>query len=119
VKADAGAEVVQAQTQRDEGASYLGEVALVDGSSRVGQTGVVFYNTLFDENASCHIAFGKAITRTVQGAGSQSPEEHRARGVNHSSVHTDFMIGDPEVAVDGVTRDGEAVPILRDDRWVL
>ena len=78
VQAAQGADVVRTQTQRDEGAARLGEVALVDGSSRVGQTGLVFYDTLFDENATCHIAYGKAITRTVPGSGSLSPEERVA-----------------------------------------
>jgi aminopeptidase len=119
VQAANGADVVRSQTQRDEGAARLGEVALVDGSSPVGQTGLVFYDTLFDENATCHIAYGKAITRTVPGSGSLSPEERVARGVNHSAVHTDFMIGGPEVNVDGLTPSGDAVPIIRDEKWVL
>ena len=119
VRARTGADVVRTQSQLDEGASFLGEVALVDGTSRVGQTGLVFYDTLFDENAASHIAYGKAVTRTVEGTAGQSSEEMRARGVNHSRVHTDFMIGAPEVEVDGLTREGDAVPILRNDEWVI
>jgi aminopeptidase len=103
----------------DEGAARLGEVALVDSDSRVGKTGLVFYDTLFDENASSHIALGSSIVNAVSWAADVSPEERSARGVNHSSIHTDFMIGSPELEVDGVEAHGEAVPILRHGDWQL
>jgi len=103
----------------DDGASRLGEVALVDGHSAVGNTGLVFYDTLFDENASSHIALGAAIVQAVPWAHELPPEERVGRGVNHSSIHTDFMIGSNELEVDGVTESGEAVPILRVGDWLL
>jgi aminopeptidase len=119
VRADEGEEFMRTHVDADDGARRLGEVALVDSSSRVGQTGLVFFDTLFDENASSHIAFGAAIVQAVDGAHDQSPEERHERGVNHSSIHTDFMIGSPEVDIDGVTKDGDEVPILRAGDWVL
>jgi aminopeptidase len=119
VRASAGADVVRGQLATDEGASFLGELALVDGDSRVGQTGVTFFDTLFDENASCHIAYGDAILSAVRGAEGLAPDELRARGINHSAIHTDFMIGGPEIAVDGLQRDGKEINIIRDNRWLL
>jgi aminopeptidase len=116
VRASEGADAVRAQLAADEFANRLGEVALVDGDSRVGQTGITFLDTLFDENATCHIAYGAGVTFGVDGL---SPEELRERGFNVAVVHTDFMIGGPEVAVDGITADGETVPILREDVWQL
>jgi aminopeptidase len=111
VRAEEGAGVIEGELTLDDNAPFLGEVALVDGTSRVGQTGRVFYETLYDENASCHIAYGSAYAEAVEGG--------VIDGVNVSSVHTDFMIGGPEVEVDAVLRDGSVVPVLRDDVWQL
>jgi aminopeptidase len=111
VDADEGAEVIRGQLETDERAGFLGEVALVDGSSRIGQTGLTFFDTLYDENATCHVAYGGAYAEAVEGG--------MIEGVNDSSVHTDFMIGGPEVAVDAITRDGTVVPLLRDNAWQL
>jgi aminopeptidase len=119
VRASAGADAVRAQLGLDEGAPFLGEVALVDGSSRVGETGLVFHDVLFDENATCHIAYGAGLDFALEGDQPDEPEERRARGISHSIVHTDFMIGGPEVSVDGLTSDGAEVPIIRDDLFVL
>ena len=91
----------------------------MDGSSRVRETGLVFENTLFDENASCHIAYGSGLPFAVDGAEGLDTDELISAGVNVAGLHTDFMIGGPEVEVDGLTADGAATPILRDNAWVL
>ncbi len=119
VEASTGADVIREQMRADDGASLLGEVALVDGESRVGKTGIVFLNTLFDENASCHIAYGSGILEGIPGGAEASESELEEVGFNTSTVHTDFMIGGPDVEVDGLQQDGTAVPILRGDTWQL
>jgi aminopeptidase len=119
VRAGSGEEVMRTHVATDAGAARLGEVALVDGHSRVGQTGLVFYDTLFDENASSHIALGASIVQAIEWAPALSADERFERGVNHSSIHTDFMIGSDELEIDGVTASGEAVPILRNGDWQL
>jgi aminopeptidase len=101
--------VVRGQLEADERAAYFGELALVDGSSRVGQTNTTFFDTLYDENATCHIAYGFGVSEVFDG----EPGE----GMNVSTVHTDFMVGGPELAVDGLTKGGARIPIVREDKW--
>jgi aminopeptidase len=119
VRASEGADIVRGQLEADEQAPFLGEIALVDGSSAVKKTGLVFFDTLFDENATCHIAYGSGLPMAVEGSDGLSKDELLAMGVNVSRMHTDFMIGGPEVDVDGLDRDGRATPIMRDDAFVL
>ena len=119
VHAETGEEVMRTHIATDEGSSRLGEVALVDGHSAVGKTGLVFYDTLFDEDASSHIALGASIVQAIPWASELEPEARSERGVNHSSIHTDFMIGSNDLEVDGVTKDGASVPILRNGDWQL
>jgi aminopeptidase len=110
VDAREGADIIRARVATDEGAAHLGEVALVDDSSEVGKLGITFFNTLFDENATCHIAFGSGFAFAVG-------EADRADGMNVSSVHTDFMVGGPELEVDGIEKGGARAPILRHEQF--
>ncbi|HZG36503.1 MAG TPA: aminopeptidase [Gaiellaceae bacterium] len=112
VDADEGAGALRAAVARDEGASRLGEVALVDREGRIGPLGTVFYETLLDENAASHLALGNGYTFPLE------DEADRARA-NRSGIHVDFMVGSNELDVDGLTRDGERVPLLRGGSWQL
>ncbi len=111
IDADEGVEVMRGRAAFDEGASRLGEVALVDREGRIGPLGTTFYNTLLDENAASHIALGNAYEIGVG-------EEDRGR-VNKSAIHIDFMIGGNDVRVTGITRDGRDVPVLADGSWQI
>jgi aminopeptidase len=119
VRASSGADVVRGETALDEGACFLGEIALVDQSSRVGRLDIVFNELLFDENAACHLAYGSAYANAVDDAEQLENGELRRLGVNVSSVHTDFMVGGPAVEVDGLDAGGAATPLLRENRWLL
>jgi aminopeptidase len=111
IDADENAETLRALLEIDEGARHLGELALVDRLGRIGPLGTIFYNTLLDENAASHIALGSGFPFLVD-----EPDVPR---VNHSQQHIDFMIGSPEVEVDGVSADGERVPVLRRGDWQI
>ena len=116
--ARAGEEFLRQHLETDEGAARLGEVALVAGS-RVGARELLFYNTLFDENATSHVAYGMAYTAPVEGAGALDADAQLERGINQSTVHVDFPIGGAGVEITGVGRNGDTIRILDGDDWLL
>ena len=103
----------------DEGSAYLGECALVPFDSPIQKSGLLFYNTLFDENAACHLALGFGFPDTIKGFETKSLEECRALGVNDSMVHVDFMIGTADLNIDAITRDGRTVAVFRNGNWAF
>jgi aminopeptidase len=119
VKAEKGEELLKEMVSMDEGAGKLGEVALIPYDSPISNSGVLFYNTLFDENASCHLAIGKAYPTTVFDGENLSKKELTALGLNDSIVHADFMIGTPDISVTGITFDGKEVPLFTDGEWCI
>ncbi len=112
-------ELLEKMISMDEGAAMLGELALVPHDSPISNSGVLFYNTLFDENAACHIAMGRGFNETVEGAENMSDEELRETGVNDSFIHVDFMIGCKDLNITGHTRDGKEVAIFQDGNWAI
>lgn len=117
-KATRGQEVLERLIDTDEGARQLGEVALVPHSSPIAASGLLFYNTLFDENAASHIALGQAYSSCLIDGDKLSPEELAAKGANDSLIHVDWMIGSGQLDIDGVTAAGTAEPLMRKGEWV-
>ncbi len=115
--AQTGEDALKAAITLDEGASYFGEVALVPYDSPISRQKLLYYNTLFDENASCHLAFGEAYPECLQGGAGMSKEERKARGLNDSITHVDFMVGTADLSVTGKTRDGREVPVFVDGNF--
>lgn len=116
--AEEGYETLKRLIETDEGASFLGEVALVPHSSPIAQSNTVFYNTLFDENASNHLAIGSAYPICIENGTKMSQEELSNNGSNTSLVHVDFMIGSEQMDIDAITTDGEVEPLFRNGNWV-
>ncbi len=118
-KAEKGEELLNTLVNMDEGAAYLGECALVPQTSPINETGILFYNTLFDENAVCHLAIGMGFMDTIEGFHELTLEQCREMGVNDSMIHEDFMIGCDSMNIDAHTRDGKVVPIFRGGNWAF
>jgi aminopeptidase len=117
--ASAGEAVFRDLLGVDDGSSRIGEVALVPHSSPISQSGTLFYNTLFDENASCHIALGQSYADTVAGGSELGEDELKQKGANQSLIHVDWMIGSGDVDIDGITRTGDIVPVMRKGEWAF
>ena len=118
-KAEKGEELLSTMLSMDEGAAYLGECALVPQRSPICESGILYYNTLFDENASCHLAIGKAYPTTIKGGDKLSIKELEKLGANDSSEHEDFMIGPADLNVCGIKKDGTIVKLFEDGEWVI
>ena len=119
VKAEQGEEILKHLVDTDEGSHYLGEVALVPYNSPISQSNVLFFNTLFDENASNHLAIGSAYAFCLEGGKQMSPEELAANGLNESLTHVDFMIGSDKMDIDGIKADGTSEPVFRNGDWAF
>lgn len=118
-KASKGEEILGKLLETDEGASYLGEVAIVPNSSPVSKTDTLFYNTLFDENASCHFAVGSSYPTNIENGVQMTDEELEAHGANTSITHNDFMVGSSELSIEATTESGEKLYILKDGEWAF
>ncbi|PPA68864.1 aminopeptidase [Jeotgalibacillus proteolyticus] len=119
IKADEGQEILTKLIETDEGSHRLGEVALVPHQSPISQSNVLFYNTLFDENASNHLAIGSAYAFCIEGGKNMNEEELANSGLNSSITHVDFMIGSDQMDIDGITKDGQREPIFRNGDWAF
>ncbi len=119
VKAEQGEELLRKMISMDEGAAMLGEVALIPYDSPISQSGILFYNTLFDENASCHLALGHGFNECLKGFEKMTNEQRKAAGINDSMIHVDFMIGTQDMNITGVTKDGKRVAIFRNGTWAF
>jgi aminopeptidase len=118
-KAERGQDMLDTILSTDDGARSIGEVALVPHSSPISQSNLLFFNTLFDENASNHLALGRAYRFTMQNGTSMSDEEFADAGGNNSLVHVDFMMGSSDMDIDGITADGKREPIFRKGEWAF
>ena len=119
VKAKRGEELLKQMISMDEGAAYLGECALVPYDSPIRNSGILFYNTLFDENAACHLALGMGFSNCLKDYEKYTLDECRAKGINDSQIHEDFMIGSEDLSITAHTRDRRDVPIFRDGNWAF
>ena len=117
--AEKGEELLNTMLSMDEGAAYLGECALVPQKSPICESGLLFYNTLFDENAACHLAMGMGFADTIRDHHNKTLEECRALGINDSMIHEDFMIGCDSMNIDAICAGGKVVPIFRDGNWAF
>ncbi|WP_419883583.1 aminopeptidase [Peribacillus sp. B-H-3] len=119
VKAEEGEEILKQLVETDEGSHYLGEVALVPFNSPISQSNILFYNTLFDENASNHLAIGSAYAFCIEGGKKMSQKELEENGLNESLTHVDFMIGSDQMDIDGIKEDGTSEPVFRNGDWAF
>ncbi len=117
VHAEKNEELLKTLVSMDDGAAYLGECALVPHDSPISQGGILYYSTLFDENASCHLALGSGYADTMEGFEHMTLAECQAKGLNDSIIHVDFMIGNATMNIDAITQDGQTVPIFRQGNW--
>ena len=117
VKAEKGQDALEKMIAMDEGAAYLGECALVDFDSPINNTGILFYNTLYDENACCHVALGRGFYDCIQDYPKYTQDEMKRMGVNDSMIHVDFMVGSRDLSITGITPSGERVEIFRGGSW--
>ena len=117
--AEKGQELLGKLLDSDEGSRGIGEIALVPASSPIRQSGLLFYNTLFDENAACHIAFGRGYPTNIKGGTGMTTAQLLEKGLNDSAIHEDVMVGSPDMTITGLTRSGETVEIFRHGEWAF